>query len=342
MLTFIEENVVLILSATLTFLSAIILVCSAQKGGLSNLIGDRISFCKEEIGCFFKRLLLKKGFFKRILSTSLVIMFACTYLVVLKNIGFSIWAVILLFLPLALFSAILVEIFLVIVSFLLGRLLHLERKEFNIIYSYVLMQFILLGVYSCFSSENFVNDGVFVLAVINLLFCYLLAAVGLYLLLKEASEIDTNLTLKSVWKSAFLQIVLFLIILTFLGWFGYLHNPSSYQTPDGNFSFFAAFYHIAVTFGTVGYGDIIPLTNYTRFVSVLTVFTSVVSITVMLSAVLSLSGRILNRKNEALSGEKVLDKDFKTSSNKQNPADNLSLLSKKVSKSFSDKDGDKT
>lgn len=297
MLTFIEENVILILSFTLTVLSSIILICSTKNGGISNLIGDRSHFSQREVGSFFKYLLLKRGFFKRIFSTAIVIMFACTYLVVLKNMGFSIWAVVLLFLPLALFSAILAEIFLVIVSFLLKRLLHLERREFNIIYSYVLMQFILLGVYSYFSSKNFASNGVFALAVANLLFCYLLASVGLYLLLKEASEIDTKLTLKSVWKSAFLQIVLFLFILTFLGWFGYLHNPSSYQTPDGNFSFFAAFYHVAVTFGTVGYGDIIPLTTYTRFVSILTVFTSVVSITVMLSAVLSLSGRLLNRKN---------------------------------------------
>lgn len=338
---FVEENVVLILSATLTFLSAIILVCSAKKGGISSLIDDRVPFGKRETGCFFKRLLLKKGLFKRIFSTVLVIVFGCTYLVGLKDMGFPIWAVLLLFLPLALISAILVEVFLIIVSFLLKSLLHLERREFNIIYSYLLMQFILLGIFACFSSENFASNGVFALAVVNLLFCYLLAAVGLYLLLKEASEIDSKLTVKSVWKSAFLQIILFLIILTFLGWFGYLHNPFSYQTPDGSFSFFAAFYYIAVTFGTVGYGDIIPLTAYTRFVSILTVFTSVLSITVMLSAVLSLSGRILNRKNETLSGEKMLDENFKTDSNKQSSADNLSFLPNKVSKPFSDKDGDK-
>ena len=99
MLTFIEENVILILSFTLTVLSSIILICSTKNGGISNLIGDRSHFSQREVGSFFKYLLLKRGFFKRIFSTAIVIMFACTYLVVLKNMGFSIWAVVLLFLP---------------------------------------------------------------------------------------------------------------------------------------------------------------------------------------------------------------------------------------------------
>lgn len=340
MLQFIGENIVLILCSLSTVLGCMILIFGA--GSLANAGGEGTISWKVFPFDFRRMMFGPRGIWRRIFLLSLVMLFAGAYWIGLQRLPIPVWAACLLVLPFTAVTVVAVELFLFFGSLLLRRWLHIEQKQFNLLYSFSLMQLFLLGIFLCISGQNLVDRRAFLLAVFNLLFCYLLAVIGLYLLLKEASAKDTTLTLRSVWKSALLQIILFLVILTFLSYFGFLHNPDSYQTPDGTFSLGAAFYHVTVTFGTVGYGDIIPLSGYTRAVSVLTVFASILSLTVMLSAVLSLSGQFLRNQQAPLSKEKMLDENLASDGNQQNSADQLSFLSEQVSKTLSDKDSNKT
>lgn len=321
MLRWIEENVVLVLCTLLAIISGVTMISNEKNLKLVRMASGELpengKFVADSVKQLWQR---PKGAFHRILLVCLVFLFACIYFIGLHSTRLPDWAAIFLFLPLTVLSAVLVEVFLCAVSFLLRKLLRMERVQFNLLYSFVLMQLFFIGIFAVFSGEHLTDDLVFWLSVCNLLFCYFMAAKGLYLLLKEASDPITTLTLRSVWKAAFLQIILFLLVLTFLSYFGFVHNPTSYQTVDGQYSFWTAFYYITVTFGTVGYGDIIPLTGYTRFVAVLTVFTSILAITVMLSVVLSLSGRLRKQKHTKKSSEEVLNKNFQPDSNEHESA----------------------
>lgn len=61
-------------------------------------------------------------------------------------------------------------------------------------------------------------------------------------------------------------------------------EPNSYTNANG---YFSLFYYTIITFTTVGYGDIVPLSIGARIVSIVISLTSVICITIFLSSILS-------------------------------------------------------
>ena len=64
-------------------------------------------------------------------------------------------------------------------------------------------------------------------------------------------------------------------------------SPSAYT---GNQSYFDLFYYTIITFTTVGYGDIVPLSMAAKIMSIVIAITSVICLTIFLSSVLSYKG----------------------------------------------------
>ena len=64
-------------------------------------------------------------------------------------------------------------------------------------------------------------------------------------------------------------------------------SPSAYT---GNQSYFDLFYYTIITFTTVGYGDIVPLSIAAKIMSIVIAITSVICLTIFLSSVLSYKG----------------------------------------------------
>lgn len=89
----------------------------------------------------------------------------------------------------------------------------------------------------------------------------------------------TNMTVVAV-------LILVMIILNlFLG--VCLINSSGQNAYTGNESYFDLFYYTIITFSTIGYGDIVPLSRAAKIMSNIIATTSVICITVFVSSVLS-------------------------------------------------------
>ncbi len=64
-------------------------------------------------------------------------------------------------------------------------------------------------------------------------------------------------------------------------------NSADINSYTGNPNNFDLFYYTIITFTTIGYGDIVPVTVLAKIMSIIISTTSVVCITIFLSSVLS-------------------------------------------------------
>lgn len=95
---------------------------------------------------------------------------------------------------------------------------------------------------------------------------------------------EENISFSRIIVAAILILMMVLIDLFLLVVILNSLNPSSFSNVDGLFSMF---YYTMITFSTIGYGDIVPLTIPARIVAITISLTSVICITIFLSSVLS-------------------------------------------------------
>lgn len=198
---------------------------------------------------------------------------------------FHIMAAILLCIPCAFVVSFVFSEIIWLLAYLIRKVIALENARMNATFSMVIVMLVLVFVSLSMTGAAQTAQS-FWLAVYNLMFCYLATLVSLLLLLKEAGDEQRSLTLHNLWKSTFLIIILFLVILAALSYVGGLYFTGAFAG-GGQYSYFDMFYYTCVAFATVGFGDIAPANIFTKSVCILTIMTSIICITILLSTVLS-------------------------------------------------------
>lgn len=294
MLLFIAQNAMVILCTLLCVISCVIAfrrmrvpaVTNIEQGVLPKSFRQLWSIPLKSLHLAF----VQNGPIRRIFLIFFTLLFAMVTLFALENSFIPLWLAVLLFLPLTFFCVFVFYYCLWMLSILFHRLLNVKQRRLNVIFSFcaVILLLLILNFYITNASEKIFG---FSLIISNLFFCYLLIAFSLYHLLQEATRKGTKLSLHNLWKVAFLEIFFFLLILSMLSYAGYLFFSDAYQITGGGYSLFDAFYYVVVTFGTVGYGDVVPMNFYTKFIAILIVFSSIACLTIMLSSLLSVTHR---------------------------------------------------
>ena len=280
----IGENIILIISALLSLMT-LLLFRRVKKNSLK-LSGSSGSF-KAAVNLPFREFKAQvRGHFgaPKVFLFLLVLLFAtASFLFLLYR--FNLTAAILFCIPGAVCISFLFSETIWLLAYGVRKLIALENARMNTIFSIVIVILIMVFVNISFFAEMESTE-TFLLAVYNLLFCYLATVASLLLLLREAGDKQRSLTFRNLWKSTFLIIVLFLIILSALSYVGALHDARAFEAA-GPLTYFDMFYYTCVTFATVGFGDIVPVNLYTKAVCVLTIATSIICITILLGTVLS-------------------------------------------------------
>lgn len=196
-----------------------------------------------------------------------------------------------LFIPLALIVFNLLYYLLWVCSYLINRLVDVGSTKFNLIFSLNTIELIL--IYSSIPAKDSLDTSSFVLALINLLTCYLSTMIALNMVLTETLRHTTSFTHKNLWKVALTVLGQFIMELTMFCYIGARHFPDAYSV---SISIFDAFYFVVITFGTTGYGDIVPTCVYSKCVSILIIITSITCISIMFSSFLSASVKSSKKK----------------------------------------------
>lgn len=169
------------------------------------------------------------------------------------------------------------------VSLLLRKVINVNSPSLNVMFSSVIFIVIFFSFYTVIAQNTGINLYRFLMLEGCLACCYIMMLFILLLVLKEATSVDSMITFRNVWKSAFLTIVLFLFVLTLMSFCCAVYDENAFK--GAKIGLFDMFYYTVITFATVGYGDIVPVSILAKTVSVLTVFTSILCITILLSEI---------------------------------------------------------
>ena len=280
----IGENIILIISALLSLIMLLLFRrvkrSSLKPPGMAGSIKTAINLPFRE----FKAQVRGHFGVPKVFLFILVLLFAAvSFLFLLYR--FNLAAAIILCIPSAVCISFLFSEIIWLLAYGVRKLIVLENAWMNTIFSIVIVILIMVFVNILFFAEMKSTE-TFLLAVYNLVFCYMATVASLLLLLREAGNKQRSLTFRNLWKSTFLIIALFLIILSALSCVGALHYARAFDAA-GPLTYFDLFYYTCVTFATVGFGDIVPVNLYAKAVCVLTIATSIICITILLGTVLS-------------------------------------------------------
>lgn len=126
------------------------------------------------------------------------------------------------------------------------------------------------------------------IVLIGVIFCYLLNMKLLINLMinpkKAKSKEKEEISFSRIIITAILILVMILLNLYLAVCVIEGLTPGAFAHSDG---YFSLFYYTIITFTTIGYGDIVPVTVAARTVAIVISITSVISLTVFLSSILS-------------------------------------------------------
>lgn len=167
------------------------------------------------------------------------------------------------------------------ISAFLRRLISINNASLNVMFSTVI--FIISALCINVIVKESLSFEAFLLSQVCLGCCYIMMLFILMLVLQEANSKNSTLTFRNIWKSAFLTILLFMFVLALMSDCCMLYNANTFYGAE--YGLFDMLYYTVITFATVGYGDIVPNTMAAKVISMLTVFTSILCITVLLSEI---------------------------------------------------------
>lgn len=171
------------------------------------------------------------------------------------------------------------------VSAILRKLIAVNSVLLNVLFSSVIIMLVL--IYTNMKLAQSFGKAEFLLSIFCLSICYIAMVVVLLKLLNEANDENSRLTVKNIWKSAMLTILLFIMVLALMSLSCYMYDSNSFKGTDGGI--IDMIYYTVITFATVGYGDITPVGVVAKSISILTVITYILSITVLLSEIVGLN-----------------------------------------------------
>ena len=186
------------------------------------------------------------------------------------------------FLPLSLLGMHLLYYLLWLCSYLVYACIDVGNEKFNLLFSLTTIE--LLLIYLALPVQGHISTGMFSCSLLNLILCYFFTAKAMHMVLKETLHQTTTFTHHNLWKVALTLCTEFLLELTFFCYSGACYFEQAYNVP---LTLFDAFYFVTISFGTIGYGDIVPACSFSKAISILITFTSITCIGVMLSSFLS-------------------------------------------------------
>lgn len=154
---------------------------------------------------------------------------------------------------------------------------------------YLLISYFILSTYfAVFLFDPTEFEQIYIIGLIGLATSYLLNFRILIKLIKNPKHIKSkNKDQNTHTRIVVVSILLLFMIILNLYLATCLINQAFPEAFSNNPTNFDLFYYTIITFTTIGYGDIIPLNNPAKIMSMIISFSSVVCITIFLSTVLS-------------------------------------------------------
>ena len=197
----------------------------------------------------------------------------------------------------------LIKIIAIIISFIIvhysiGYILFVSSKIHKFIYKvedknlkadFILSYFItstFLAVLIVFPDQFKKNA---IIGIIGVIICYYLNIKVLLTLMRKPHNIKSEKEEKTNFARVLVAAILVLVMLVMnlylaVCFVNAIADGAAYLNATGNFDLF---YYTIITFVTIGYGDIVPVTTSAKVVAIVISITSVICLTVFLSSILS-------------------------------------------------------
>lgn len=283
----------LLMILTTLLIIVVIIVRNINNKKLFELIKYNIS----EINNQYKNLFKEKSFKGKILQSGLLIL---AQIFMSVTIITSIWKYVDTYLNDALdiiVKLILIIIFIVSIYLAIGYILLTTSRVYKVIYNVedknikvdLILSYFLLSMYFTILlvfPRQFEES--YIIGLIGVVICYVLNLKVLIKVIKNPQHIRnrnqekvsfSGIAIVSVIILSMIILNLFLAV-CFINYIG----PNMYSGNENNFDLF---YYTIITFTTVGYGDIVPVSIIAKVMSIIISSTSVICITIFLSSVLS-------------------------------------------------------